>query len=346
MAIIKNSKGNYIIPVLCSNTQYCIVKEISMKNKLIKLFLMILLLSDACYADDVDFRVAIMEMRGKFLLSGTIRDQNNSPLDGVSFLIKQHNFNPYTLSLDTVEEEIIVNSSFSLQYENVKYIQIIASKQGYKKVKYSIDTEKVFKTKTDDFVLKVENGTINRPKTYEELSNIIGELIVEDNSINLVLRQNQGTIIKGQSQRFNLYVTQDEPLTSEEMDYAVENPKPSYFLKLIKNESALELSKLQFGCTNGKIMLVKTAPGFHEMLEAPKSEDKYSGFIDITDLKINEKLSFYTKTPNGFYCKGIGFRSWFKVAQEKGTIEAQLLIEQAAIQNDGSRYLDTDPIDD
>lgn len=289
-------------------------------------------------ADDNFYYGLLMKQHVHFKLIGLVVDGDNNPLEDVKLKIIKYHFNPETTEIFESEEETIINATFDLNVQDIAAIKIIAFKEGYLNATFEANSNNLLINRMTDIQSEVEKDNIQRPQNYEELYNLLSELQYEDTSIRLTLIKSKGRIIDLSKQRFSFEVDGENKVHKIEIRDAIGTvTKPAIFLEFVLDESGDVQNRLFLGTINAGINVIKPALNIHDMKEAP--DEGYIEKIEISNYIPKEEFSFFIKTSNGKYGKGVANLRYFDIKRK----EAKLVVTHFAFQNDNTRYVETDP---
>lgn len=289
-------------------------------------------------ADDISYYNLLMKQHVHFKLIGQVVDGDNNPLEDVKLKITKYHFNPESTKLAESEEESLVNETFDLNFQDLVAIKIIASKEGYLNSTFEANSNNLLLNRMTEIQSEVENGNIQRPQNFEEIYNLLSGLQYEDASIRLTLVKSKGRIIEFSKQRFSFEVDDEKKVHKIEIRDALGTvTKPAVFLEFVFDESGDVQSKLFLGTINAGINVIKPALNIHDMKEAP--DEGYIEKTEISNYVPKEEFSFFIKTSNGKYGKGVANLRYFDIKRK----EAKLVVTHFAFQDDNTRYVETDP---
>jgi hypothetical protein len=266
-----------------------------------------------------------------FSLSGKVVDENGDLLDEV--ILKQIYHTPTFKAPDFASKKTIkkniINGAFDVNWHG-SAVELFFGKKGYHPAKYSIFGTQVRRMTEKEMVAK-------KIRDQKEKANLYMNMKHQKDDIVITLRKigkDPVKLLKRDYKRYTLGLRNGKKNAGVKF---TDKPKTSD-----KNDLSLVLGEDDNGNVKawletpeeGGIIFVKPYLDIHQMFEAP--EDGYQQKININELN-REKNSFYLKTPEGLYVKGVIASASFTA--KKGS--ALVRIFRSAIQPDKSRNLES-----
>jgi|GEM_PF-6623397 len=285
-----------------------------------------------------EYKTHFLDQRCSFRLKGVVPDDEGKKLDDVKLEITILRFDHRKQANTKTYQEIVVDKTLDLFFDDATVVKITAKKQGYHPQDFRASYLELFLSKQSKVESGIASGEIKSPKNQTEVAKLYQDIEYVNESIMLTLREIRSELLEVKGKSVMLKVSKERPISKGFLDDEREGADHDFFLQYVDQSPDLGKPRLILGApTGGGIIVFGDISNIDSIYEAPESG--YEQEVDISNEGDDELFSFVVKTPDGKFGKAKVGLLYFN--PDRG--EGKILITERAIQLSGlgNRKLET-----